>query len=237
MRKTFVFLLLAPLFAWSQASNVVTATRIVPQFAKILELEKAIAAHHQKFHAGARKIRVFSILTGPDAGGYHITDGPYSWGAIDSMKTDPADQMDVMKNLAPLVQRYSNGYAVYREDLSTIQQTDYTDKIAITHVFPKIGRGNRVEDVLKSVRKTWQEGGQTIAVYESSSSGPFQYILVTRYKQGLKERTQGFRAPFKERHDKAHGQGAFDKLMDAQYENTESSWSEMLVYRPDLSSK
>jgi hypothetical protein len=153
------------------------------------------------------------------------------------MKIDPADQMDVMKNLAPLVQRYSNGYAVYREDLSTIQLTDYSDKIAMTHVFPKIGRSNRVEDVLKSVRKTWQEGGQTIAVYESSSSGPLQYILVTRYKQGLKERDRGFRPPFKERHDKSHGQGAFDKLMDAQYENTESSWSEMLVYRPDLSSK
>jgi hypothetical protein len=39
----------------------------------------------------------------------------------------------------------------------------------------------------------WQAGEEAIAVYASNSSGPQQFTLVTRYKQGLKEKAMNFR--------------------------------------------
>lgn len=231
------FLMILPLTGWGQTKNVFHALRVVPKFDKIAEIEKAMTLHNQKFHMGEGKVRVFMILTGPDAGGYQITDGPYSWEAMDNMKDNTADRIDAIKNLAPLVQSYSSSFAVYREDLSTVQSTDYSDKIAITHVYPKIGRGGAAEESIKTLKKPWQDGKQNVAVYESSSSGPLQYILVSRYKEGWKERAEDFSLPFKDRYNKANGEGSYDKLLENRSNNTDHVWSEMLVYRPDLSSK
>jgi hypothetical protein len=51
---------------------------------KVSEFEKALANHAQKYHTGDVKWRVWSIQSGPDAGGYMVTEGPNNWTALDS---------------------------------------------------------------------------------------------------------------------------------------------------------
>ncbi len=239
MRKLILVLLALPFFSFAQEKNVVNASRLFPKGDKVAAFEKALAAHSQKYHTGTWKWRVFSIESGPDAGGYHITEGPMSWDDLDTRgDLGKAHQDDWNMNIAPLLtDRGSSMYSLYRADLSTIALTEFTDKIAINHVFPKPGYTDEMEDLIKKIKKAWENGEQTVAVYEVSSSGPQQYTFVTRYKQGLKERNTGFRKPFKERYKTSNGDTAWDDYVKAIRNMVDHSWSELLFFHKELSSK
>ena len=231
--------LLLPFMGVSQVKNVVSAERYFPKMDKVLDFEKALAAHAQKYHTGDWKWRVFEIQSGPDAGGFQVNEGPNSWDQVDNRGNLGAEHMnDWNKNVAVyLTDRYVSTFATYEEELSTVQLTDYAAKIAITHVFPKPGCGDKVEDLIKKIKKAWVAGNQTVAVYSAASSGPQQYILVTRYKQGLKEREKGFRKPFKDRYEAEYGAGSYESYMKTIGEISDNVWAEILFARPDLGSK
>jgi hypothetical protein len=239
MRKFLTGLLALPFIAFSQEKTVVSVNRVFPKQDKVQMFEKALGAHAQKYHKGDFAWRVYTIESGPDAGGYHITEGPSSWDAIDKRGDLGAEHTaDWDKNIAPLLtERGSISYSVYRADLSSVDLTAYSDKIAITHVYSKPGYSGDLEDIIKKLKKTWDASSQTIAVYESSSSGEPQMALVTRYKNGLKERERGFRAPMKERYESANGSGSWDNYNQLIRAAVDHSWSELLFLKKDLSSK
>ncbi|MBS1744519.1 MAG: hypothetical protein JST81_15935 [Bacteroidetes bacterium] len=235
----FSFIMLLPAFGMGQTKNLVSTNRVFPKMDKIAEFEKALALHAQKYHTGDASWRVYAIQSGPDAGGYHIVEGPTSWTAEDARGDLGAEhQNDWNKNVAAyLTDRQSSGYAVYIDSLSTIAVGDYSDKINISHVFPKIGKGDNVVMMIKKLKKTWASAGLTVAVYQASSSGPAQYAIVTRYKQGLKEREPGFRKPFKEAYEAVNGEGSYNQYLKDAADFVQENWSELLYYRKDLSSK
>jgi hypothetical protein len=241
--KTKMFLLLCMLIPFagiSQTKNLISAHRVFPKVDKVLEFEKAIAAHAQKYHSsGDVKWRIFAIQSGPDAGGFHITEGPTSWEGEDARGDLGAEhKLDWNKNVAIyLTERHSVGYSVYQDSLSTVALGDFSDKINITHVYPKVGGGSKIYGLIKKMKAAWQAEGSTVAVYAASSSGPAQYTIVTRYKQGLKERAPGFRKPFRETYEAIHGVGSWEDYLDTLREYANDGWSELLFMRADLSSK
>jgi hypothetical protein len=237
-----VILLIAsitPFLGMTQSKNVLSAQRVFPKMDKVMEFEKAIALHAQKYHTGNVQWHVFDIQSGPDMGGYHITEGPTSWEAEDSRGDLGAEhKIDWNKNVAIyLTDRQSGGYSVYLDSLSTIALGDFTDKINISHVYPKIGQGDNVVNMIKKLKKTWILAGVTMAVYSANSSGRAQFTLVTRYKQGLKEKADDFRKPFKVNHDAANGEGAYAQYLKDAALYVDENWSELLFLRKDLSSK
>ncbi len=235
----FLFCMLIPFAGISQTKNLISTHRVFPKMDKVLEFEKAIAAHAQKYHTGNVSWRVFAIQSGPDAGGFHITEGPTSWEAEDARGDLGAEhKLDWNKNVAVhLTDRQSTGYSVYIDSLSTVALGDYSDKINISHVYPKIGHGDDVVNMIKKLKKTWAAAGITVAVYSASSSGPAQYTLVTRYKQGLKERAPGFRKPFKETYEAVNGESSYAQYLKDAAEFINENWSELLFLRADLGSK
>lgn len=239
MKSLMLLLLFIPFIGISQAKNLVSYNRVFPKVDKTLEFEKVLASHAQKYHKGDVKWRIFQIQSGPDAGGYHISEGPTSWSAEDSRgDINPEHTNDWNKNVCLyLTDRYSSGYSVYIDSLSTIAIGDFSDKIQITHLFPKPGCGNRVINMIKDLKQAWAAEGSTIAVYEANGSGAPQYTIVRRYKQGLKEKEDGFRKPFKATYEKIHGAGSFDIYLDNVREYISDQWSELLFLRADLSSK
>ena len=240
MKNFFLVCLLIPVLGMGQTKNVVTANRVFPKVDKVLEFEKALATHAQKYHTGDWKWRVFAIQSGPDAGGYHIAEGPNSWEGIDGRgNLGTEHNNDWNKSVAIyLTERGSTSYSVFEDTLSTVAMGDYSDKINITHWYPKLGWGGKVREVISEMKKAWSAGGQSVAVYSGSSSGPAQFALVTRYKQGLKERNPGFiKESFKSRYEKANGEDSFDDFVDVLREYLSDSWSELLFFRADLSSK
>jgi hypothetical protein len=240
--KTKLFsllLMLIPFISISQTKNVVSTHRVFPKIDKVMEFEKALTAHAQKYHTGDNHWRVFAIQSGPDIGGYHITEGPKSWESEDARgDINPEHQADWNKNVAVhLTDRQSGGYSVYTDSLSTVALGDFSDKINISHVYPKIGQGDNVWNMIKKLKKAWIASGQTVAVYSANSSGPAQYTLVTRYKQGLKEKASGFRKPFKEVYEAENGAGSYAQYLKDAAEFISENWSELLFLRKDLSSK
>jgi hypothetical protein len=238
-KNFFLLLMLVPFIGYSQTNNVISTHRVFPKIDKVLEFEKALTAHAQKYHSGNTHWRVFAIQSGPDIGGFHITEGPTSWEAEDTRgDLGPEHKLDWNKNIAiHLTDRQSGGYSVYQDSLSTVALGDFSDKINIAHVYPKIGQGDNVVNMIKKLKKTWEASGVTVAVYSANSSGPAQYTLVTRYKQGLKEKAVGFRKPFKETYEAVNGAGSYAQYLKDAAEFVSENWSELLFMRKDLSSK
>ncbi len=235
----FLLCLLIPFAGISQTKNVISTQRVFPKMDKVLEFEKALATHAQKYHTGNAFWRVFTIQSGPDMGGYHITEGPTSWEAEDTRGNLGNDHnIDWNKSVAIyLTDRQSGGYSVYSDSLSTVALGDFSDKININHLYPKVGKAENVVNIIKKLKKSWVAAGVTVAVYSANSSGKTQYTLVTRYKQGLKEKAAGFRKPFKETFESVNGEGSHAQYLKDVAEFMVESWNELLFMRADLSSK
>src|ERR1700704_5495195 len=122
MKKVFPLLFFIPLLGMSQAKNVVSLNRVFPKVDKVLEFEKALTAHAQKYHTGDWKWRVFEIQSGPDAGGYQIVEGPTSWDALDSRGNLSIEHNnDWNKNVTIyLTDRSTKGYTIYQDTMSTV---------------------------------------------------------------------------------------------------------------------
>jgi len=240
MRKIAMLLLLAtPFFTSGQNKNVANATRVFPKTGHWMAFEKALGAHVGKYHKGDFAWRVFTIETGPDVGGYHIVEGPSNWTAFDSRGDLGAEHTaDWETNVVPhLTDRSSNSFSVYIDSLSTAPLKNYTDKIIITHVYPKMGYGGEYMEHLKKIKNAWAAGNQSVAVYQSAASGKPGYALVYRLKDGLKELEDNYRKSFRERYEAANGAGTFSSIY-LQNQRTiikDESWSEILYFKPKLS--
>ncbi|MGN6164870.1 MAG: hypothetical protein ACTHOF_10050 [Flavisolibacter sp.] len=239
MRKFITMLLAMPLMALGQTKTLVSVERVFPKIDKVLEFEKALAAHAQKFHKGDWQWRVYEIESGPDYGGYHITEGPTTWTASDTRgNLGTEHNNDWNKNVAIyLTDRGSALYAEYVDSLSTIAMGEYSDKIVLNHLYPKPGMVVNVIDLVKQMKKVWTAGNETVAVYSSVGSGAPEITTVTRLKQGLKEMEPGFRKPTPVRFNDVNGDGSWTKYLDDYAKYVERRWSELLFYRADLSSK
>ena len=239
MRKLKLLLLLIPFNAMSQAKNVISTFRIFPKVDKSAEFEKAFIAHAQKYHTCDWKWRVYEIQSGPDAGGFQVNEGPLSWEQFDKRgDLGAAHTADWAKNVLPLTaDRGTTSYVQYNEELSTVQLTEFSEKIIINHMVPRPGMITSVEDMFKKMKSAWTAGNESIAVYRAVASGDPQLVTVSRLKEGLKELDEGFRKPFPERYATANGANSWTDFMKDYNNAVERRWSELLFYRADLSSK
>ena len=239
MRKYLFMLLLIPVIGIGQTKTILTSNRIFAKNDKGSEFEKALANHSQKYHTGDVKWRVWSIESGPDAGGYMVTEGPSNWSTLDGRNDISAEHTaDWDKNVLPLTDgRGQSGYYDFQPDLSTVTLTDYADKILITHMTAKPGKISNVMSLQQREKKVWEAGKESVAVYSTVFSGEPGYITVTRLRDGLKELASDYRKPFPERYNAINGAGAFDVWLKDYADAVQSRWSELLTYKPKLSSK
>lgn len=239
MKKMILFLMLLPLLGMGQDKNVVSTFRVTPKTDKIVEFEKALASHAQKYHSGDQKWRVFEVQSGPESGAYHITEGPTNWGAMDGRGDISSEhQLDWNKNVASLTTGTgTSSYSQFNAEMSTVQITDYTDKIIIAHTYPKPGMIVQMTNLIKKLKKVWEAGNETVAVYNSINSGEPQIATVTRLKAGLKELDPSYRKPMSERYNAIYGEDAWSRWLDDYAKCVEKRWNEMLFLRAELGSK
>ncbi len=239
MKKVLFIFLLIPLSGIGQTKTVLTANRLFSKNDKAVQFEKALTSHAQKYHTGDVSWRVWSIESGPDYGGYLITEGPSTWAALDG-RGDISDEhtADWMNNVLPLTEGHGEGgYFVFQADLSTVQLTDYADKIVINHITANPGKIANVQELTKKLKKVWEAGKESVAVYSVMASGEPGYIAVTRLRDGFKELSVEYRKPLAARYDEAYGEGAFDTWLKDYAEAVQHRWTEILIYKPKLSSK
>ncbi len=83
----------------------------------------------------------------------------------------------------------------------------------------------------------WDASGQTIAVYEASSSGEPQFIIVQDINRGWKKETWDFVSQWKERYAQANGENSWEDYVKGLKNTIDHSWSELLFLHPELGSK
>ncbi len=239
MRKYFFMLLLVPFVGLSQTKTLLTSNRVFAKNDKAAAFEKALANHAQKYHTGDVKWRVWSIESGPDAGGYMVTEGPSSWSLLDGRGDISTEHTaDWENNVLPLTTgQGQGGYFDFKEDLSTVLLTDYADKIVINHMTAKPGKIGHLKELISKLKKVWEVSKESVAVYSVAYSGEPGYIAVTRLKGGLKELADDYRKPLKERYEEVFGAGSFDVWLKDYADAVQYRWSELLTYKPKLSSK
>ena len=239
MKRMFFMFLLIPVFGIGQNKNVLNSTRYFCKPDKVMEFEKALADHAQKYHTGDWKWRVWSIESGPDAGGYMVTEGPSNWTTIDGRGDITTEHIaDWNKTVAPLTMgRAISVYSSFQPDLSTVQLTDYADKILITHMTALPGKIAAAKTLITQLKKVWEAGKESVAVYLVVASGEPGYITVNRLKAGYKELEEGYRKPMNERYNDVYGAAAFETYLKDYAGSVKERWSELLIYMPKLSSK
>ncbi len=232
-------LMVIPAIGLGQAKNVLNSTRYYVKPDKVMEFEKAIGAHAQKYHTGDWKWRVWSIESGPESGGYMVSEGPSNWTTIDGRgDISPEHMNDWNKMIAPYIMgKAITSYSVFQPDMSTVKLTDYADKIVIQHLTALPGKVGDVKALITKLKKVWDASGESVAVYSVAASGEPGYTIVSRLKQGYKELEDGFRKPMNERYNDAWGAGAWDSYLKDYAGCVKERWSEMLIYLPKLSSK
>lgn len=234
MKKLLFLLMLLPILGIAQEKNVVVTVRVFPKLDKVQAFEKALANHHQKYHTGVWKASVFSMLSGPDGGAYHITMGPMSWEDIDNRNPTKEHDLDWDNNVLPLVDHMTNaGYAEYDKDMSTINVGDFVEKVTLFHIYPKVGKGAGVANIINRAKSSWIANNRSVAVYNMESSGESQYVLVTRHKNGWKEKGE---KPVKTFKESLGGDMEYNDFMDDVSANIEKTYGEMMTMRKDLSS-
>ena len=143
-----------------------------------------------------------------------------------------------IKNVAVYFRdRMSGSYSVYQDSLSTLAYGNFSDKISDRHIYPKIGKDFKVRNLIKKLKAGWAAESSTIAEFAANSSGAAQFTIATRYKQGLKEKAQNFRKPFKGTFKSINSEDSYDDYLDQIGEYVSEVWSELLFLRKDLSSK
>ena len=239
MKNLIFLLLLLPVLGIGQTKTLLTSNRIFAKNDKANEFEKALSNHAKKYHKGDVAWRVWSIQSGPDAGGYMITEGPTTWSNLDSRADISAEHTaDWEKNVLPLTDgRGQSGFYDFQAELSTVQLTDYADKIVINHMTAKPGKINKIMALIQTLKKVWEADKESVAVYLAAFSGEPGYITVTRLKSGLKELGSDYRKPLAERFTAINGADSFDGWLKDYAEAVQNRWSELLIYKPLLSSK
>jgi hypothetical protein len=239
IKKTFAIWLLVPVITFSQTKNLMNISKIFPKMDKMAEFEKALANHSQKYHAGDAKWRVYQILSGPDAGGYMVAEGPTNFMGLDSRGDLGAEHTaDWAKNVATtMAEKYSSDYLSFQETLSTVDLGSFSDKITIVHWFPKIGHAGKVSDGILALKKGWAVDGQTVAVYRAVNSGKAQFTMVYRLKNGFQDLATGGPSNNKKRYETANGEDSYENFLVLLQNYSDEYWAEMMALRPDLSSK
>jgi hypothetical protein len=237
MKKLLTMLLLLPFPGFSQ-ENVISIDRFLPRFDKVLDFEKALAAHVQKFHTGEYKALVYFTETGPHSGTYSMVMGPRTWGYWDSLNMGKEHMDDFLQTVLPLVDNYlGSTYMVMQSDLSTAKPGEFAERVSVTHVYFNPGWDEAYGEMLKKAKKVWERDGEMVSVSRSNFSGQPQFQIAYRHKEGLKEKSPDFRKPFKERFISMYSEGEFTEGVKVIRDAVDHTYGEILRMRKDLSSQ
>lgn len=224
-----------PAEAKKPKENVISSYRVFAKTGQDEALKAALGAHAKKYHSGAFRWRVYSVLSGPDAGAYHIVEGPFSWTAFDDRGDLAADHNKHYEtSIAPLVEKTSgDSYLSYEEELSTVALTAFSTKASVTTVFPKPGRSPATREVLKTLKKVWEKRGFNVAVYSSQMSGEPSFRIVRRFKAGWKDLDAEGLTQAQAMTELGISNTEFQEDLA---KNTARSYSEMIELKPELGS-
>lgn len=205
------------------------------------QLEEAGKKHfgwHKK-QGDTWTIYLWQVITGDNAGNYYLGTFGHAWKEFDAREAfDAADDQDAMAAVGPYLQ--SDTPSLWREveDASRHDaQAKGPSKFAqLTHYFVKPAKLSAFTDALKEIKAALDGAKFPVHTewYALASGGPGpHYVAVTN--RGSWAEFAGPEKSMTKVLDEALGARKATELIDAIREATTSTYSEVLLYRPDMS--
>jgi hypothetical protein len=234
----------------AQKKDLSTVNTVKPKSGQKMAFEAAYKTHVAKFHKAGDNINVYEILSGANAGYYHLVEGSKSYADFDKERPDgSAHRLDLDKTFFPLLENTINATYRYIDSLS-LRGDVVADKFVVTvrHLNSSLDFNEYRKELARSanVNKN-QKGGfwenLSYGVWEQLWDGSNQVTVSIRsLKDGFKSletdyygATPAGTPNFRDLYSKMYGNTAWDdrvKLMDKAVDKTEVY---LMKYRPDLS--
>jgi hypothetical protein len=199
---------------------------------------------HMNFHQQQNDTwawETWEVATGPEAGSYLTVTGRHHWKDFDEWeaKLAKADNADATANLDPYSASSSNSFMVLLPDVSRVPQDIQPAKmVEVIHYMVKPGSERAFQEAIGKVHQAIQkanwEPNQNYAWYTTMNGGEHpHFALVVPHNSwaGMEPPEQTMEAML----EQTMGKAETESLMSSFSNATQRVWSEMLVYRPDLS--
>lgn len=252
MKQFFFWLFMAAtLAAYTQKTDLSTVNTVKPKKGQKMAFEAAYKAHVAKFHGANEKVNVYEIVSGPNAGSYHLVNSGRSFADFDKQRPDAAaHSLDLDKTFFPLLDETNNGTYRFMDSLSLRPDTTATSfVVTVNHLKQGLAAADYRRELARAVKINSQATTGFISTlstsfFEQLWDGSDQVTVVIRnLKNGFKDLeppanpAPGGGPSFRELYEKAHGGTAWDervKLLDGAIVKSEQY---IMRLRKDLSSQ
>jgi hypothetical protein len=234
--------------------DLYTVNTVTPKKGQKMAFEAAYKTHVAKFHK-EDKTTVYEIITGPNAGTYHIVGSASSYADFDLVRSDAtAHRLDLDKNFFPYLEETMN--ATYRFIDSCSWQPDVVAEsfsVSVDHFKQGLNQGDYRREIARNSKIQKQMANPMMvnfswSYFEQLWDGSDQVVVnIRNLKDGFKSLQGGFYGrptppaagtpTFRDRYTKEYGYDAWD----ARVKTFEGAIIKTEVYlmklRKDLSSQ
>jgi len=253
MRQFLLLLFIAiAMTANSQKTDLVTVNSVKPKKGQKMAFEAAYKQHVAKFHKTDEKINVYEVMSGPNAGIYHLVNSGRSYADFDKERPDAAaHNLDLDKTFFPLLDETNNGTFRFMDSLSLRPEvTAEAFVITVRHLKEGLNIEDYRTELARAVRLNKMAKGPfienlSVSFFEQLWDGSDQVtVSIRNLKDGFKSLEQSYYAAnppgtptFREVYEKTYGAAAWDarvKLLEDAVVKTEVYIAKL---RKDLSSQ
>ena len=252
MKKFLLLVFLASTLAsYAQKTDLETVNTVKPKLGQKMAFEAAYKVHAAKFHKSTQNVNVYEVMSGPNAGSYHIVMGGRSFADFDKERPDAGVHgQDLDKSFFPFLEETTN--ATYRfSDTLSLRPDPNAEKFLVTvrHLKQTINMGDYRKEMSRNVKVVKEmKGGFWVnlsnAYYEQIWAGTSPvHVSIRGLKDGFKSLETDYYgvapkdAPsFRDEYAKMFGHTDWDtrtKLLDEATVKTEVY---IMKWRKDLSS-
>ncbi len=253
--KKIIFLLftVSTLAAYSQKTDLVTVNTVKPKKGQKMAFEAAYKVHIAKFHKADEKMNVYEIISGPNAGSYHLVNGGRSYADFDKERADAAaHSQDLDKTFFPMLDETMNGTYRMIDSLGIRPSTNSGAEafvVTVRHLKETLNMGDYRRELARGAKissglKDAFFANLSVNFYDQLWDGSDQVtVSVRNLKDGFKSLESGYYAAapagspsWRDEYVKAYGHTAWDeriKVMEGAVEKTEQY---LMKWRKDLSS-
>ena len=258
--KKIIFLLLitSGMSTYAQTpapvKDLYTVNTVTPKKGQKMAFEAAWKTHVAKFHK-EEKTNVYEIISGPNAGSFHIVSSARSFADFDMPRSDASvHSTDLDKNFFPYLEQTNN--ATYRFIDSCSWNADVQAEsfvVTVNHLKQGLNQNDYRRETARNqkIQKLMANpmmANFSWAYYEQLWDGSDQVVVnIRNLKEGFKSLQNGFFGPpappaagaptFRDRYTKEYGYDAWDartKTFDGAVTKSEQY---LMKWRKDLSSQ
>ncbi len=257
MKRILILLLMVTtLAAYSQTTAPTnlqsTVNTVKPKLGQKMAFEAAYKVHTAKFHKADEKISVYEILSGDNAGFYHLVNSGRSYADMDKERSDAVvHSLDLDKSFFPLLEDTKNGTYRFIDTLSLKPEVEANSfVVSVNHLKQGLNIGDYRRELSRAVKTFKKLKGSffenlSYSFFEQLWDGSDQVtVSIRNLKDGFKSLEPGYLVMpatgspnFRDEYTKEYGGTAWDdrvKLLEGAVVKTEQY---IMKLRKDLGSQ